>query len=55
MPVAYQTLLGQGRMKEPYDWDAYAETFFPHAERLVDEASAAEAERDLENAQTLYL
>ena len=42
-------------MKEPYDWDAYAETFFPQAEKLVNEAKNAEAAGQKEKASELYL
>jgi len=42
-------------MKEPYDWDAYAETFFPQAEKLVNEAKNAEAAGEKEKASELYL
>lgn len=42
-------------MKEPYDWDEYAQCFFPKAEELV--AGAEEAERDGNRAKAseLYL
>lgn len=42
-------------MKEPYDWDAYAETFFPQAEKLVKEAKNAEIVGEKEKASELYL
>lgn len=42
-------------MKEPYDWNAYAETFFPAAQRLVREASHAERLCQWEKASELFL
>ncbi len=42
-------------MREPYDWDAYAEVFFPQAEKLGDEAAKAESDDDTEKASELYL
>jgi len=42
-------------LKEPYDWDEYAECFFPRAEELVAIAEAAEAEGSQEKASELYL
>lgn len=42
-------------MKEPYDWDAYAEAFLPKAEELVARATIAEAEGDQAKASELYL
>ena len=42
-------------MCEPYDWDTYAETFFPYAERLVRIAQDAEAAGEPEKASEYYL
>ena len=42
-------------MKEPYDWDVYAATFFPHAETLEANAQAAAVEGNKEKASELYL
>jgi hypothetical protein len=42
-------------MREPYDWDAYAETFFPTAQELVRRASEAEKTGEREKASELYL
>ena len=42
-------------MREPYDWDAYAETFFPTAEELVRRATEAEKAEEKEKASELYL
>ncbi|CAJ2513474.1 Uu.00g015930.m01.CDS01 [Anthostomella pinea] len=42
-------------LKEPYDWDEYAQCFFPKAEELVSSAEAAENEGDKEKASELYL
>jgi len=42
-------------MKEPYDWDAYASVFAPHAEKLVERAQAAEKAGETEKASYLYL
>lgn len=42
-------------MKEPYDWDAYAAVFAPHAEKLVARAEEAEKAGEIEKASVLYL
>ena len=42
-------------MKEPYDWDAYAEEFFPGAERLVNAATIAAAAGEEEKAAEFFL
>lgn len=42
-------------MKEPYDWDEYAKTFFPKAEELLRLASWAEKVGNTEMASELYL
>lgn len=42
-------------MKEPYDWDAYAETFFPFAEKLAQTAEEAEKGGEKEKASEYYL
>ncbi|KAI0889473.1 yellowish-green 1-like protein [Annulohypoxylon maeteangense] len=42
-------------LKRPYDWDEYAQCFFPTAEELVAHARAAEDEGDKEKASELYL
>lgn len=42
-------------MKEPYDWDAYASVFAPHAEKLVARAEVAEKAGEIEHASVLYL
>lgn len=42
-------------MREPYDWDAYAEAFFPTAQELVRRASEAEIADEKEKASELYL
>lgn len=42
-------------MKEPYDWDAYAEAFFPQAEKLAKIAEEAEAAGEKEKAAEYYL
>ncbi|CBX95883.1 hypothetical protein IAQ61_004708 [Plenodomus lingam] len=41
--------------KEPYDWDAYASTFFPQAQNLASIAAAAEANGEREKASEYYL
>jgi hypothetical protein len=40
---------------EPYDWDSYAETFFPTAQELVRRAALAEEAGEKEKASELYL
>jgi len=45
----------QGNYKEPYDWDDYAQVYFPKAEELVSEAQKAEQEGNKEKASELYL
>ncbi|KAJ9627081.1 hypothetical protein H2203_003542 [Taxawa tesnikishii (nom. ined.)] len=47
--------LVEGGFKEPYDWDAYAQVYFPKAEELVAEAEKAEQEGNKEKASELYL
>ncbi|KAI1339548.1 yellowish-green 1-like protein [Xylariaceae sp. FL0016] len=42
-------------LKPPYDWDEYAQCFFPKAEELVGSAKAAESEGNREKASELYL
>jgi hypothetical protein len=42
-------------MREPYDWDAYAETFFPTAQELVRRATEAEKASERAKASELYL
>lgn len=42
-------------MKEPYDWSAYAQTFFPKAVELVTTAETAEKEGNREKAEEYYL
>ncbi len=42
-------------MREPYDWDAYAQTFFPTAQELVRRAEEAEQAGEKEKASELYL
>jgi len=42
-------------MKEPYDWDEYAQQFFPKAEELAQQASEAEKAGEKEKASELYL
>ena len=39
----------------PYDWDEYAQTFFPKAEELVNIAQAAEQEGNTAKAAEYYL
>jgi hypothetical protein len=48
-------IIQQKDMREPYDWDAYAETFFPQAEKLVQRAEEAENAGEKEKASELYL
>jgi hypothetical protein len=42
-------------MKEPWDWDEYAQCFFPKAEELARRASEAEQAGEKEKATELYL
>ena len=42
-------------MKEPYDWDVYAQYFFPKAEELAKRAEEAENAGERDKAQELYL
>ncbi|KAF1984360.1 alpha/beta-hydrolase [Aulographum hederae CBS 113979] len=42
-------------LKEPYDWDAYAEVFVPFAEELVSKAEEAEKAGDKEKASEYFL
>ncbi|KAK0724290.1 yellowish-green 1-like protein [Lasiosphaeris hirsuta] len=52
-PVA-QAIIKKG-LKEPYDWDEYAASFFPKAEELAAIAAAAEAAGETEKASEYYL
>ncbi|KAK6075442.1 pigment biosynthesis protein ayg1 [Seiridium cupressi] len=45
----------QKGLKEPYDWDEYAECFFPKAEDLIERAMVAEQHGNREEASELYL
>lgn len=45
----------EGDFKEPYDWDSYAQVYFPKAEELVAAAEKAEEEGHKEKASELYL
>lgn len=45
----------QKNLGEPYDWDEYAQTFFPKAEELVAKAEAAEKEGNQEKASEFYM
>lgn len=45
----------QEGQKEPYDWNAYAQAFFPKAEELFRDAEVAEKEGNAEKASELYL
>ncbi|KAF2236312.1 alpha/beta-hydrolase [Viridothelium virens] len=42
-------------LKEPYDWDEYAQMYFPKAEELVGRAEEAEKASEKEKAEELYL
>ncbi|KAF2786542.1 alpha/beta-hydrolase [Melanomma pulvis-pyrius CBS 109.77] len=42
-------------LKEPYDWDEYAATFFPQAEALTSIAEEAERAGEIEKASEFYL
>ncbi|KAI1386923.1 yellowish-green 1-like protein [Hypoxylon trugodes] len=42
-------------LKRPYDWDQYAECFFPKGEELVARAKQAEDEGNKEKAYELYM
>lgn len=53
--MQYHTKRRQGGYKEPYDWDDYAQVYFPKAEELVAEAEKAEKEGNQEKASELYL
>ncbi|KAK0610711.1 yellowish-green 1-like protein [Bombardia bombarda] len=52
-PVA-QAIIKKG-LKEPYDWDEYAEMFFPKAEELSRIAEEAEEAGEREKASEYYL
>ena len=45
----------QAGLKEPYDWDEYAQFCFPKAEELVSGAEKGEKEGNKEKASELYL
>ncbi|KAI0387321.1 yellowish-green 1-like protein [Hypomontagnella monticulosa] len=48
------TIVTKG-LKRPYNWDEYAQCFFPKAEELAARAKAAEDKGDREMASELYL
>jgi hypothetical protein len=48
-------LPSQKGLKEPYDWDAYAEMYFPKAEELAQIAVEAEKAGEIEKASEYYL
>jgi len=45
----------QKDLKEPYDWDEYAETFFPKAEELNKIAEEADKAGEKDKASEYYL
>lgn len=47
-------LIAEGQ-KEPYDWDRYAEAFFPKAEELYAKAIEAEQSGNHAEASELYM
>ena len=47
--------LAQGDYKRPYDWDDYAQQYFPKAEELISEAEKAEKEGNQDKASEFYL
>lgn len=49
------SVLQQEGQKPPYNWDNYAQAFFPKAEELIAEAEKAEQEGNQEKASELYL
>ncbi|KAK4548909.1 hypothetical protein LTR36_008682 [Oleoguttula mirabilis] len=53
LPIVEQ--LTKEGFKEPYDWDAYAQVYFPKAEELLAEAEKAEKEGNQEKACEFYL
>ncbi|KXX79883.1 hypothetical protein MMYC01_203766 [Madurella mycetomatis] len=52
-PVAQSIVMK--RLKEPYDWDEYAQMFFPKAEELARVAEDAAAAGEMEKACEYYL
>lgn len=49
------TNVKQKGLKEPYDWDEYAEMFFPKADELSEIAARAEGAGEKEKASEYYL
>lgn len=45
----------QKGLKEPYDWDEYADMFFPKAQELAHIAAEAEKAGEKERASEYYL
>jgi len=41
--------------REPYDWDVYAQAFFPKAEELLQRAEEAESLGRTDEASELFL
>lgn len=52
-PIAARLI--REEQKEPYDWDKYAQAFFPKAEELVSEAEKAENDGDKKKASEFFL
>lgn len=52
-PVA-QSIIDKG-LKEPYNWDEYAQMYFPKAEELAKIAEEAEKAGEKEKASEYYL
>lgn len=48
-------LFKQTGLKEPYNWDEYAEMFFPKAQELSEIAAKAEEAGEKEKASEYYL
>lgn len=48
-------IIKQKGLKEPYDWDEYAEMFFPKAQELSEIAARAEEAGEMEKASEYYL
>lgn len=47
--------ISQKGLKEPYDWDEYAEMFFPKAQELEKTAAEAESAGEKDKASEYYL
>lgn len=49
------TIVSQAGLKEPYDWDKYADIFLPKGRELQEKAELAEIEGNKDKAYEYYM